>query len=37
MESLRDEAQRKVLMGFFKTGPGEYGEGDEFLDPRTSL
>ena len=31
MESLRDEAQRKVLMGFFKTGPGEYGEGDEFL------
>ena len=31
MESLRNEAQRKVLMGFFKTGPGEYGEGDEFL------
>ena len=31
MESLRDEQQRKVLMGFFKTGPGEYGEGDEFL------
>lgn len=31
MESLRDEAQRQVLMRFFKTGPGEYGEGDEFL------
>ena len=31
MESLRDERQRKVLMRFFKTGPGEYGEGDEFL------
>jgi 3-methyladenine DNA glycosylase AlkD len=31
MESLQDEEQRRVLMGFFKTGPGEYGEGDEFL------
>ncbi len=31
MESLRNEEQRKILMGFFKTGPGEYGEGDEFL------
>ena len=31
MESLRDEKQREVLMRFFKTGPGEYGEGDEFL------
>ena len=31
MESLRNEKQRRVLMGFFKTGPGEYGEGDEFL------
>ena len=31
MESLRNEKQRQVLMGFFKTGPGEYGEGDEFL------
>ncbi len=31
METLQDEDQRRVLMRFFKTGPGEYGEGDEFL------
>ena len=31
MESLRNDEQRQVLMGFFKTGPGEYGFGDEFL------
>ena len=31
MESLRDEKQREVLLGFFKTGEGEYGEGDDFL------
>ena len=31
MESLQNEEQRQILMGFFKTGPGEYGEGDEFL------
>ena len=28
---MRNEEQRRVLMGFFKTGPGEYGYGDEFL------
>ena len=31
MESLQNEEQRRILMGFFKTGRGEYGEGDEFL------
>jgi 3-methyladenine DNA glycosylase AlkD len=31
MESLHDEEQRQVLMRFFKTGPGEYGEGDAFI------
>ena len=31
MESLRNDEQRRVLMGFFKTAPGQYGYGDEFL------
>ena len=31
MESMRNDEQRKILMGFFKTAPGEYGYGDEFL------
>jgi len=31
MESLRNDEQRGILMRFFKTGPGEYGFGDEFL------
>ena len=31
MESQRNDEQRQVLIGFFKTGPGEYGFGDEFL------
>ena len=31
MESLQNEEQRQGLMRFFKTGPGQYGEGDEFL------
>lgn len=31
MESLQNEQQRINLMRFFKTQPGEYGYGDEFL------
>ena len=31
MLSLRNEQQREQLMRFFKTAPGEYGYGDEFL------
>lgn len=28
---LENPEQRKTLMGFFKTGKGQYGEGDQFL------
>lgn len=31
MQSLSDDAQRAILMRFYKTAPGEYGYGDEFL------
>lgn len=31
MQMLENPEQRKVLVGFFKTGKGQYGEGDEFL------
>ena len=34
MRMLENEEQRKILMGFFKTGVGQYGEGDKFLGLR---
>lgn len=32
--SMSDEKQREVLCRFFKTGKGEYGEGDRFIGLR---
>lgn len=29
--SMADERQARQLMRFFKTGPGQYGEGDKFI------
>lgn len=37
MESLFDEEQRQNLMCFFKTAPGQYGYGDEFLGIKVPL
>lgn len=40
MTALRNDSQREILMKFFKTGPGQYGEGDQFLGikvPETRL
>lgn len=40
MRSMEDDAQCQILMRFFKTNRGEYGEGDRFLGlrvPQTRL
>lgn len=40
MKHLADNKKAKLLSGFFKTGPGQYGAGDIFLGvvvPRTRL
>lgn len=34
LRSAADAEQQKILSRFFKTGPGEYGEGDKFLGIR---
>lgn len=31
LSALSSEEKRRVLLSFFKTGKGEYGEGDQFL------
>jgi 3-methyladenine DNA glycosylase AlkD len=31
LKAAGDLARAKVMQGFFKTGPGQYGEGDSFL------
>ncbi|NTU90441.1 MAG: DNA alkylation repair protein [Chlorobiaceae bacterium] len=37
LEALSDDATATVLMRFFKTGPGEYGEGDRFRGIRVPV